>query len=161
MKNILFIFLITIGLNSFGQVNTSNAIASCCDIGGRCTGSAYCSACTNCSGCKYCSKNGGSCGVCSIGNTRSYKSRKKRKKYNTKATYKKAKTISNLTSNAYLYTSSATLNLRNGPSTKHKIIIKLKKNTKLLYIKKQGNWIKVKVVTSKLIGYVHYKYIIY
>lgn len=34
--------------------------------GGRCTGSAYCTACTNCSRCKHCS-NGGSCGVCSGG----------------------------------------------------------------------------------------------
>ncbi|MCP2937766.1 hypothetical protein NK983_34220, partial [Salmonella enterica subsp. enterica serovar Typhimurium] len=31
--------------------------------GGRCTGSAYCTACTNCSRCHHC-KYGGSCGVC-------------------------------------------------------------------------------------------------
>lgn len=168
MKNTLFILLIIIGLNSFGQENT---IASCCVIGGRCTGSVYCSACTNCKYCKHCAKNGGSCGVCSVGNTRSYKPRKKkirsrklnytrtRKKQNTNTIYGKFK-INNYINAPYLYVTSTVLHLRKGAGSRYKIIAKLTKDTKLIYIKKQGNWIKIKVVESGLIGYVYYKYVL-
>ncbi len=36
--------------------------------GGRCTGSAYCTACSNCSGCGHCN-SGGTCGVCRGGSS--------------------------------------------------------------------------------------------
>lgn len=141
MKHILFFLLLIIGYaDGFSQSNDEKLIAMCCDERRRCTGSAYCTACKNCSGCKYCAKNGGTCGVCN-GN-KSYRS--------------KSKTLSKGT---YLYVAVPSINLREGPGPKYKIIKKLKKGTKLMYLSRNKSWIRVKAEVSGSTGYVYYKYV--
>lgn len=155
LKPIFFIFLIIslFSFNSFSQ--ETKLIASCCEEGRGCTGSAYCTACKNCSGCRYCSKNGGSCGVCSSVRKKTYRNSSSLKKItadNSSISYKFYR-------GAVLYTSKTILNLRKGPGVKYKVLKKLKKDTKLVYISKKNNWIKVKEQVSDLVGYVYFKYL--
>ena len=152
MKNVLFIFLLIIGCaKGISQSNDEKLIAMCCDEGRRCTGSAYCTACKNCSGCQYCAKNGGTCGVCSSG--KNYRSKPETK------TYTYPKISHKLSKGAYLYVAVASLNLRSGPGSEYKTIERLKKNSKLAYLDKDGAWIKVKVEASGATGYVYYQYL--
>ncbi|WP_422104641.1 SH3 domain-containing protein [Winogradskyella sp.] len=155
MKIFLFVILFNISYAScHSQSNKSEIVASCCLEGRGCKGSAYCTACKNCTGCKHCAKNGGTCGVCSSGNTKKRTSSRKPKSYksstNSKVIYKKGD---------ILYVSSSSLNLREGPSTKFKIIEKLNKYSKVELLKIKGSWLKVKVVASNSIGYVYAKYL--
>ena len=178
MKNILLIFsLIYFVFDStvlHGQ--KANLVASCCEgKTGRCTGSAYCTACKNCRYCKYCS-NGGSCGVCSGGSKRTYK---------PKPTYTYPST-STSTTNSYWYNkgnaksniynlsndifskyylknlmvNTLTLNLRTGPGTEYNVLKRINKYQKLIFLAMTGNWVKVKVKSTNIIGFVHYKYIV-
>ncbi|MBV7268033.1 SH3 domain-containing protein [Winogradskyella luteola] len=149
MKVYFFALLLIIGYsNCYSQSNKTELIASCCEEGRGCKGSAYSTACKNCTGCKHCAKNGGTCGVCSSSNT------KKRSSYksstNTKLNFKKGDA---------LYAMSNSLNLREGPGTQYKIIEKLKKHSEVELLVIKGSWLKVKVKTSKAIGYVYAKYL--
>jgi hypothetical protein len=166
MKNILFFSLILLFSNGMAQTPSKKLIASCCsnEDGGRCTGSAYCSACKNCSGCKYCN-SGGSCGVCDSGKSRSNSSSSSKSKSNTSGTTYSPKSKSTIRQNFYkgdhLFVSNATLNLRSGPGTKYEIIAKLKMNDELTYIESSGDWIKVKVKNSGIEGWTFGKYVYY
>ncbi len=165
----LLILLLFIGVTEvYSQEST--VIASCCssEDGGRCTGSAYCTACKNCSGCKHCNSVG-SCGVCSGGRTVRKKSTSSRKSstYKTKSskinsingsTYSTKKTNTYSISD-YLLVTASTLNMRSGPGTQYKIVEKLSYYDKLKYLDRKGNWLKVKVVESEKIGWVYYKYV--
>ena len=61
--------------------------------------------------------------------------------------------------NDILYVSIESLNLREGPGTKYKIIEALHKNDELLLLGKYELWLQVQVKNSKTIGYVYYKYV--
>lgn len=155
MKMFFFALLLIIGYsNSYSQSNKTELVTSCCEKGRGCNGSAYCSACKNCTGCKHCAKNGGSCGVCSSGITSRKSSNGKSKSYkssiNAKASFKKGD---------ILYVVSNSLNLREGPSTKYKIIEKLTNSSRVKLLEINGSWLKVKVETSETIGYVYAKYL--
>ena len=156
MKILLFISLLVLSIaTNFGQSNIENAIASCCEEGRGCTGSAYCSACKNCSGCKHCSKNGGSCGVCNGGRSvRSYSSSKTK----TSST-NQSSNFNNFSVEDKVLIISTTLNLREGPGTNYKIVKKLTINTLLIVIEKQGKWLKVKVDGTTTVGFVYDKYV--
>jgi uncharacterized protein YgiM (DUF1202 family) len=150
MKILLIILsLVVFNISSYGQSKLDKTIASCCEEGRGCTGSSYCTACKNCTGCRYCAKNGGSCGVCSSGSR--YTSSKK------KSSYTSIKQSNSIGEN--LSVSTATSNLRKGPSTKFKIIEKLFKNEILEVLEVSGSWLKVKVKKSGSLGYVYAKYV--
>jgi len=151
-------------------------IASCCDAkkGGRCTGSASCTACTTCSGCKYCN-SGGSCGVCGLSTPS--------KSYSTTTYYtprklaiKKSKTKKTISTNNFYNGSSssvntenfdlikkgsffmikgAKLNLRNGPGITYDIIQELHKTDygQILGSVIDG-WVFVSITKSENFGYV-------
>lgn len=155
MKNFLFIFLFGLSLtNIYSQSNSNNLLASCCLEGGRCTGSAYCSACKNCSGCKHCAKNGGSCGVCSRDSRNTFTSQK-----NNISSYTSSYSRKLYSKGDDLLINSTALNIREGPSTKYKILEKLTNKSTLLLIENVGSWLKVKVKETETIGYVFYKYV--
>lgn len=164
MKNIILIGFILLLWNSMAQTSTEKLIASCCsnEDGGRCTGSAYCTACKNCSGCKHCN-SGGSCGVCDGGrSSKRSSSVSKNKSNSSESTYSvKSKKIINRSfyKGELLFVSNTTLNLRNGPETKYEIIAKLKMNDELTYIESNGDWIKVKVKKSGIEGWTYGKYV--
>lgn len=142
--------------------------------GGRCTGSAYCTACSNCSRCGHCS-SGGTCGVCGGGSSESYSSgrtstrKRKIKKHTASDYYTSSKTKSNkpqkiiidevnvdLSSNRYI-TGIATTNIYEKPSLKSSVVARVYKNEKLIPLSKEGSWYKVKVKSSGKKGYVFYK----
>lgn len=142
--------------------------------GGRCTGSAYCTACSNCSRCGHCS-GGGTCGVCGGGSSgkssSSGSSNKKSKsvKYKPSDSYKSSKTKSNKlpkvideinfninSNNRYIAGIEAT-NIYEKPSLKSKIIAMVPKKAKLIQLSKEGSWYKVQAKSSGKTGYVYYK----
>lgn len=151
MKQLLLLWLI---IANFGllkaQNQTNTLVAVCCEDGRGCSGSAYCTACKNCSGCKHCAKNGGTCGVCS--------SKTRYKSISTSSNISPSKTRS-YTIGSEIFVSSPTLNLREGPSSKYKIIEKLSQNEGLELIEIKGSWLKVRVKNSGTLGYVYSKYI--
>ena len=156
MRYLLIIILLGFASNVTSHVSENTTIASCCTTEGRgCNGSSYCKACKNCTGCKHCAKNGGTCGVCSSGN-------KRRTQTYTKST----RTQSSATVNAFkassyskLKVTTTTLNLRDGPTAKSKIIQKLNLNTELFFLEVIGDWIKVEVINTKVTGYVYVKFV--
>jgi len=156
MKILLFIILFVLSYTScHSQSNKSEiTVASCCEEGRGCKGSAYCTACKNCTGCKHCAKNGGTCGVCSSGYTKRKTTNKKSESYKSsigsKVILKKGDILSVITNS---------LNLRKGPGTKYEIIEKLKKTSKVELLDIKGSWLKVKVKSSNNIGYVYAKYL--
>ncbi|RXM62690.1 hypothetical protein [Chryseobacterium sp. CH1] len=83
MKKLISFIILTFSLfllNSYLKANDN------VEHGGRCTGSAYCSACSNCSRCGHCS-GGGTCGVCGGGSSgRSSSSGRSNKKVSLKNT---------------------------------------------------------------------------
>lgn len=158
----------------------SKLIASCCDVGGRCTGSSYCTACANCSGCKHCAQNGGSCGVCSGGNSRStftssssHRSKsvkKKKKSANYSNSYSSPpygfydnSTTTSQTGEEVLYDSVLTvktsiLNVRSGSGTNYSVIVKLEKGDYVRCIETtKEDWVKVEVVPAGTVGYAYKK----
>ncbi|MGB1283757.1 MAG: SH3 domain-containing protein [Polaribacter sp.] len=143
---LLLLLLVSYSTSNSQTKTTKNLIASCCTESRGCNGSAYCRACKNCTGCKHCAKNGGTCGVCSTQYTKTYSS----KNTHSKTTYVKGDDV---------YVLSKTLNLREKPNSKSKIIETLSKNTILEFLKVSGSWLKVKVLETNTIGYVYAKYI--
>jgi hypothetical protein len=147
MRVFLFlVLLLSFSTSNSQTTNTKNLIASCCTESRGCNGSSYCTACKNCTGCKYCAKNGGTCGVCS----------NQYRKTNSN-TYT-AKEITYVKGNK-LYVVSKTLNLRETPDSKSRIIEVLSKNTQLKFFKISNSWLKVKVIKTNNIGYVYAKYV--
>lgn len=146
----------------------NKAIAMCGvnpPITGRCTGSAYCTACKNCKYCKYCN-SGGVCGVCSSIATQK---RNNYKNYSSNTFVLSEKNNSpmfiadNPSSQYYLKTlvvNANVLNLRIGPGKTYQVIHKLNRNQELIFLGMKGDWIKVKVNSNLMIGYIHYNYIL-
>ncbi|MGU3374657.1 SH3 domain-containing protein [Chryseobacterium sp. M5A1_1a] len=141
--------------------------------GGKCTGSAYCTACSNCSRCGHCS-GGGTCGVCK-GNfspatlpskrspSKKSSSRSKSDSYYTPGSKGSSAKISrssiedlsiNLPLNNIIISNRAT-NLFEKQSFKSKIIETVSKNTSLIKISKNSSWYKVKVQKSGKVGYIN------
>lgn len=156
MKKYYTLFTLLIFLISFSQ-QKEMAMNSCCDSDRGCTGSSYCTACTNCSGCKHCAKNGGSCGACSGGSSKKNKSSSSTKQ-NIKSSDQPKTTVA-YKKDDYLLVNIDELNVRKEASSSSKILEKLKKNSKIKFIKAEGSWYKIEVVNSKAIGYVYYKYV--
>lgn len=140
--------------------------------GGRCTGSAYCTACSNCSRCGHCG-SGGTCGVCSgssSGKTSysgsSYK-KSKSKKHKTSTSDISSKNRStddpkvelnvNVNSNNRYLVGTGAVNIYEKPSVRSKIVTIISKNAKLVQLAKEGDWYKVQVKSSGKKGYVYYK----
>ncbi len=164
MKNIILIGFILLLSNGMAQTSSEKLIASCCsnEDGGRCTGSAYCTACKNCSGCKHCN-SGGSCGVCDSGKSPNKNSSNTNSKRNSSSNVNTTKSKSFLNRTLYkgdlLIVSKTTLNLRIGPGTNYEIIAKLKLNDELTYIERSGDWIKVKIKDSDIVGWAFKDYV--
>ncbi|MDA3614141.1 SH3 domain-containing protein [Polluticaenibacter yanchengensis] len=168
LKHFLSIALFLLSTFTYAQ-NSSKLIASCCeDDGGRCTGSAYCSACTNCTGCKHC-KSGGTCGACttvsSSSSKKSSSSANKKSGTTTKtatkstdATSKKSKG-NTIATNINIYINTNEINLRKGPGLNFDVIGKVKKNAKVELISYTGDWANIKVLDSNLIGYIESGYL--
>ncbi|MBN9286262.1 MULTISPECIES: SH3 domain-containing protein [unclassified Flavobacterium] len=137
----------------------SNLIASCCESdGGRCSGSSYCSACTNCSRCKHC-KAGGTCGACS-NESSDREARTYRKKADRKPVVIIDKAVKTTKKTLYytnqpIFITVAFVNLRQGPGTNYKILEKVMKGSRVLYIETTEAWIKVKAEKTGTIGYLH------
>ncbi|REH50444.1 SH3 domain-containing protein [Tenacibaculum gallaicum] len=122
----------------------------------RCTGSANCRACKNCKYCKHCSR-GGSCGVCTKrSRTKSYTKPKQTKQ----TIFDGRKTNSTLLKEEPYYLKTLlvnknSLNLRSGPDTSYYVIQELDFGEKLTILATHAKWIKVKVIRTKVIGFVH------
>lgn len=58
----------------------------------------------------------------------------------------------------YVVVKAAVLNVRSGPGTNFKKVGKVKKNQRLEFIKKEYNWVKIKLRNGAY-GWVHYKYV--
>jgi hypothetical protein len=142
----------------FSQPN-STKLDCCADKEGRCTGSASCRVCTNCTRCAHCN-SGGSCGVCAGGsNNNSYSTPTP-----VYSTPKKTNTYSGSTTNEnsskiLMLVTSQELNVRSGPGSTYSVVEQLTLGDQLAYLGKTGEWIKVKVILSGNIGYVHYKFV--
>ena len=151
--------------------------------GRRCTGAADCRACSDCSRCKYCN-NGGSCGVCSggsgtikqavnalfggftTGETIQRTSTEDPLNQNAKAMSQAmmsntAAADNNKYENQYatriLTVNLQRIDLRSGPGTHFPIIEELTKNQKVVFLKAEGAWVKVRVRKTKSIGYLNYQ----
>lgn len=153
----IIIFLCTLAGNVYTiTAQERKQIAACCmdKKEGRCTGSAYCTACKNCSRCKHCS-NGGSCGVCQP----SYRGTKTTDIQQSSRSKKEAqvptKSHKSIIKDAMV--SEKNVALRSGPSSRYKIIGRLKYKEKVLVLRKKGNWYKVQVYDSGKKGYVYKK----
>lgn len=153
------VIAILISLILFFTKNSSQA-ENCCN-GGRCNGSAYCSACKNCSRCAHC-KGGGTCGACSSPKT-SYKAPKTTYKVSTpkhtsskKETTPSTKTKVN-SSKVYIVNATA-LNVRSAPSTTSSILYTLKYGDVVTVLKVvDENWYKIQV--TNVVGYVYQQYV--
>lgn len=166
MKHIVVLAFFCVCFSMYGQVDTS-AVASCC--GGKCTGSAYCTACSNCSGCKHCN-SGGSCGVCAGGvKWKASPSRSETTKRSDTYGSGTTKTTTNETTvepEQFVAVISQTLNMRSGPGTDYPVVLVLSKG-QLLTIKEtvQNGWVKVSAnnlegnVFVTYVGYVAAKYV--
>ncbi|UWX59981.1 SH3 domain-containing protein [Chryseobacterium oranimense] len=166
MKTFISILILCIGTFTALSFNLSDSESL--HHGGRCTGSASCSACSNCTGCAHCS-SGGSCGVCS-GSSYGKKSSSKKKK--SKAYYpdshytKKNKSYSspkirideiNINTNNRYFAGVAVTKIYAKPFLNSKVIETVPKNTELKQLSKHDSWYKVQVKKSGKVGYVYYK----
>ncbi|MBV8327186.1 hypothetical protein [Chryseobacterium sp.] len=140
--------------------------------GGRCTGSAYCTACSSCSRCGHCS-GGGTCGVCkgSFSGTKASSKRSSSKKSGSKelseSGYLKSDTKRNskiprasiddlavtIPANNIVL-SNRTVTVFEKPSFQSRTIEIIPKNTPMISILKNGSWYKVKVQKSGKTGYI-------
>lgn len=132
--------------DSYRQTSIDNVLSEHGETGRKCTGSAYCTACKNCTGCMHCAKNGGKCGVCSGSG---HNSNPHTVSVNRNIFFK----------GDYLVIIPTILNLREGPSSEYKILQKLTNKSQLIYLEKEGLWLKVKAKETETIGYVFYKYV--
>lgn len=164
------------------QAQDSKLIAASCHAdGGRCSGTAYCSACSNCSGCKHCN-SGGTCGVCTsyAAPVKKTYSKPAKKRASTSATptasgYKKnssrktasskapaAKSLQGFAAPAAprhaagdkLTVASDILNLREGAGMDFPVIETLEKGATVQLLGYDGEWVQVVVVKTKNVGYV-------
>ncbi|QLE01311.1 SH3 domain-containing protein [Galbibacter sp. BG1] len=55
---------------------------------------------------------------------------------------------------------AAILNLRAGPSVEYIVLEKLEENQELVFLAMIGDWIKVKVKSTKTIGFVHREHVV-
>lgn len=132
--------------------------------GGRCTGSAYCSACSNCSRCGHCGA-GGTCGVCSGSSSgRSFsssgKSKGTKKSQTTQSiSYKKksGQKLKGTPLKTNVIVLSRSINVFEKPSFQSKILESLPKKTTLILVSKLDSWYKVKIKKNEKIGYVYVK----
>lgn len=164
MKTFISILILCIG--TFTAVSFSLSDSESPHHGGRCTGSASCSACSNCTGCAHCS-SGGSCGVCSGGSGKKSSSKKKRSKASPDSHYtKKSKSYHspkirideiNINTNNRYFAGVAVTKIYAKPFLKAKVIETVPKNTELKQLSKQNSWYKVQVKKSGKVGYVYYK----
>lgn len=116
--------------------------------GGRCTGSAYCSACKNCSRCAHCS-NGGSCGVCSGNSVSGYYATPTKSKKSSTSSYYSSKAAKKYYKNETITFYNDVMNVRKGPRLKYSIIEKISYGESVIYIQESGEWIKVKVEKNR------------
>jgi uncharacterized protein YgiM (DUF1202 family) len=169
-KSILVIIIAVLSLillNSFIIYKTDFSDESC---GGRCSGTAYCSACSNCSGCKHCIQNGGTCGVCSGGSTipnKTYSSRKysnRRSKTNSPKlpvinTEPKAST-QYYEENSVIIVTTEKLNVRSGPGLQYSILTELTSGDFITILENNNSeWVKIKINKNNVVGYVYSKYL--
>jgi hypothetical protein len=162
----LLAFVATVILYILISFGASEA-KSCCE-GGRCTGSAYCSACSNCSRCAHCGA-GGTCGVCSY--------RSKPGKSGVIIEQPKSKTMVNKKSDTTpndpdnlkgTYIVTASVNLRDAPRIDADIIAVLRAGTKISVTGFVNNeWAKTEVsinpaeeTPQKVAGYISMKFIL-
>ncbi|SDI70789.1 SH3 domain-containing protein [Chryseobacterium jejuense] len=142
--------------------------------GGRCTGSAYCTACLNCSGCGHCN-SGGTCGVCGGGSKKTSSSNSSNpkntfKRHKSGDSYKPSKIDPgkppkvfidkvniNVNSSTRSIAGIAITNIYERPSLKSKVIAVVPKDTKLIKLSTEGSWYKVQVKSSGKKGYVFNK----
>lgn len=165
MKAFISILILCIG--TFLAVSFSLSNSERPHHGGRCTGSASCSACSNCTGCAHCS-SGGSCGVCRGG---SYGKKSSSKKKKSKASLdshhtKKSKSYGspkirideiNINTNNRYFAGVAVTKIYAKPFLNSKVIETVPKNTELKQLSKQNSWYKVQVIKSGKVGYIYYK----
>lgn len=165
MKTFISILILCIG--TFTAVSFSLSGSEGSHHGGRCTGSASCSACSNCSGCAHCS-SGGSCGVCSGGSYgKKSSSKKKKSKASPDSHYtKKSKSDHspkikideiNINTNNRYFAGVAVTRIYEKPFLNAKVIETVPKNTEFKHLSKQDSWYKVQVKKSGKVGYVYYK----
>lgn len=164
------LFVLALSTTSFSQKKgSSKLLASCCEGGGRCTGSAYCTACTNCSGCKHCADNGGSCGVCSGGGssrvvsypssqtstTRKTKTRKSTSSSSSTSGFYTSPTNSRILYGTLLTVKTATLNVRTSPGKDYPVRVVLEKGDEVRCMEtSSAEWVKIEVVDLGIEGYV-------
>ena len=167
-KSLLITILLAIATGLF--VNPSvKAFDNPHGKGGRCTGSAYCTACSNCSRCAHCS-SGGTCGVCDRGSSKSITyTPKKRNKHSAKKSYPTQNRSSASTDQSFpnstdqnstndiLIVKKDVVNIRKSTSTSSLIIEKAYKNARLIKLQTLNTWYKVKVEKTGTIGYVYTK----
>lgn len=159
MKSLLIIFLMFFSLNCLGQSTSGKEVAySCHEDGGRCTGSAYCSACKNCSRCAHCS-SGGSCGVCS--SRTNYETKTTKTKRNANSSYKSSASKSTVIyyKEDQLLITIQDVNLRNGPGTEYEILRLISKGTPVFFKEKKGEWALVRMKSIDKTGYINLKYL--
>lgn len=160
MKIFTFLILLmsTFYLTGVKEVKISSSYNCLPNVekGGRCTGSAYCSACKNCSRCAHCS-NGGSCGVCSSNISSEYYTTPKKSKRSSSSSSYSSKTAKTYYKNETITVYNEVINLRKGPGLKYSIIEKIPYGGSVSYILESGEWIKVKVEKTGTIGYINTK----
>lgn len=164
MKTFISILILCIG--TFTAVSFSLSDSESPHHGGRCTGSASCSACSNCTGCAHYS-SGGSCGVCGGGSGKKSSSKKKKSKAFPDSHYtKKSKSYHspkiqideiNINTNNRYFAGVAVTKIYEKPFLNAKVIKTVPKNTELKQLSKQDSWYKVQVKKSGKVGYVYYK----
>jgi hypothetical protein len=175
-QNLIFTaFFILLSMSTTYAQTLIDGITVChsLEASAKCTGSMNCRACKNCSGCKHCN-SGGTCGVCAkakVENT--YQRKSTSTNYSTTTT---TTSSSSSLSNNFANTNNETkvsdfdaesilivivpqLNLRDGSSTGHSVLEKLKQYQQLFFLEEDGEWVKVRVRSTNTIGYVHKKYI--
>lgn len=122
-----------------------NRLTECCvGITGRCDGKDTCSVCTNCTKCAFC-KSGGTCGVC--------QSKPKSKQSIYYSIPLKTKLLS---PSDHIFVNVSKAYLRVGAGKEFDTIQSFKRNSILIYISSDGEWIKAKSLDSGLIGYIHF-----
>lgn len=145
---ILVALIATLGFFTF-YLNESKAK----DRGGRCTGSASCSACKNCSRCAHCS-NGGTCGVCSGSSGGSSYNTNYSTHSSNNSTYKTTSSSSHKTSthkktttkksNHFVVRSyvvkTAILNIRKEPTKLSEVLCVVKKKHKIKILKSHNEF---------------------
>lgn len=164
-KYYLILILALTAIGSFYAYYESKADT----CGGRCTGSAYCSACKNCSRCKHCN-SGGSCGVCAAPEPEPVRKPKAVKIATPKVpsshstthnkTPTKSKKVLGSSSASKIHTVKAkSINVRKTPSVTSEIICVLHHKKSVRILKKiDATWIEIEAFCDdnrRVTGYIH------